>query len=150
MIKNQRIKSSLQGRRPGKNYSKLSERRELHHRLHQVKSLILYASDVLELSNFSENLLRTIWRKGKIANDWRREKGILIPKEETSKEIEQYRIISQLNVESKIFFGILFRRFSHSSVSNTYISSERKDCRNTRLSETYKSIDATTKRSQWE
>ena len=46
-------------------------------------------------------VLRTIWRMGRVADQWRQVEGVCIPKEEKSKEIDQFRIISLLNTEGK-------------------------------------------------
>ena len=46
---------------------------------------------------------------------------IWIPKEEASKTIDQFRIISLLNTESKIFFGLLSRRLSNYILRSGYI-----------------------------
>ena len=46
---------------------------------------------------------RVIWRRGKIVEQWRFADGVWIPKEEGSKSLNQFRIISLLNTESKIF-----------------------------------------------
>ena len=67
---------------------------------------------------FLWKLLRVIWRRGKIPDQWRHANGIWIPKEE---KIELFRIILLLNTKSKIFFRILAWHFSHFSVSNGYI-----------------------------
>ncbi len=48
-----------------------------------------------------------IWRRGKIAQPWRYAEGMCIPKEEKSENIDQFRVISLLSVESKIFFSIV-------------------------------------------
>lgn len=52
-------------------------------------------------------ILRVIWRRGKVAQQWRSAEGVWVPKEEKSTTIEQFRTISLLNVEGKIFFSIL-------------------------------------------
>ena len=52
---------------------------------------------------------------------WRFAEGVWIPKEEGSKSLDQFRIISSLNTESKIFFGILSRRLSDFILGNGYI-----------------------------
>ena len=44
-----------------------------------------------------------------------------IPKEENSKEIEQFRSIFLLSTESKIFFSILLRHLSKYLLKNNYI-----------------------------
>ena len=62
-----------------------------------------------------------IWRRGKVADQWRRAEGVWIPKEENSKNIEQFRIISLLDIEGKIFFGIMARRLSKYLLANQYI-----------------------------
>ena len=59
-------------------------------------------------------LLRVIWRRCKIVEQW-------IPKEEGSKSLDQFRIISLLNTESKIFFLLLSRRLSDFIRGNGYI-----------------------------
>ena len=40
---------------------------------------------------------------------WRFAEGVCISKEEGSKLLDQFRLISLLNTESKIFFGLLSR-----------------------------------------
>ena len=68
-------------------------------------------------------------RRGKIPDQLRRINGIWIPNEGESKEIQQFRIISLLNTENKIFFVILAWRFSHFSVSIGYVdTSVQKGC----------------------
>jgi len=67
------------------------------------------------------NLLKVIWRKGKIPDEWQREEGIFTPKEKNFKHISQFRTISLLNVEGKIFFAILARRLSTYLTTNGYV-----------------------------
>ena len=71
--------------------------------------------------NLLWKVLRTIWRRGRVADQWRQAEGVWIPKEEKSKEIDQFRIISLLNTEGKIFFSILSRRLSKFLIMNEYI-----------------------------
>ncbi len=52
-------------------------------------------------------VLKVIWRRGKIAQPWRYAEEVCIPKEEKSENIDQFRVISLLSVESKIFFSIM-------------------------------------------
>ena len=66
-------------------------------------------------------ILKVIWRRGKIVEQWRFIEGVWIPKEEGSKSLDQFRIISLLNTESKIFFGLLLRRLSDFILGNGYI-----------------------------
>ena len=66
-------------------------------------------------------IIKTIWRRGKIAEQWRFAEGVWIPKEENSENIDQFRSISLLSTESKIFFGILSRRLTKFLLSNGYI-----------------------------
>ena len=65
-------------------------------------------------------ILRVIWRRGKIVEQWRFAERVWIPKEESSKSLDQFRIISLLNTESKIF-GLLSRRLSDFILGNGYI-----------------------------
>lgn len=66
-------------------------------------------------------ILRVIWRRGKVAQQWRSAEGVWVPKEEKSTIIEQFRTISLLNVEGKIFFSILSQRLSDYFLKNQYI-----------------------------
>ena len=51
--------------------------------------------------------MKVAWRKKVIPKVRCRAGGILIPNEKNSSSINQYRQISLLNVEGKIFFGVL-------------------------------------------
>lgn len=64
---------------------------------------------------------KVIWRRGKVAQQWQFAEGVWIPKEEDSKNINQFRIISLLNVEGKIFFSVAARRLTDFLSNNGYI-----------------------------
>ncbi|KAJ8008617.1 hypothetical protein DPEC_G00106740 [Dallia pectoralis] len=66
-------------------------------------------------------ILKVIWRRGKVAKQWRFAEGVWSPKEEESKTINQFRIISLLSVEGKIFFSIVARRLTDYLLRNSYI-----------------------------
>lgn len=66
-------------------------------------------------------LIKVIWRRGKVAQQWRHAEGVWIPKEESSSTTEQFRVISLLSVEGKIFFSILARRLTEFLLRNKYI-----------------------------
>ena len=66
-------------------------------------------------------ILRIIWRRGRVAKQWRYASGVWIPKEENSKSIDQFRTISLLNTESKIFFSVMSRRLTKYLLRNDYI-----------------------------
>ena len=74
-----------------------------------------------QLLRFLLKLLRVISRRGKVVGQWRYSQGIWIPKEERAKKINQFRCISLLNVEGKIFFSLLNRRLVDFLLKNTYI-----------------------------
>ena len=74
-----------------------------------------------QLLRFLLKLLRIIWRRGKVVGQWRYSQGIWIPKEERAKKINQFRCISLLNVEGKIFFSLLSRLLVDFLLKNTYI-----------------------------
>lgn len=57
-------------------------------------------------------LMKVVWRNRQVPKAWRRAGGIMIPKERESKEIGQFRQISLLNVEGKIFFSVLAQRLT--------------------------------------
>ena len=66
-------------------------------------------------------LLRVAWRKGVVPQEWCIAEGVFIPKEENSKGISQFRPISLLNIEGKIFFSILTKRLTAYLTTNGLI-----------------------------
>ena len=56
--------------------------------------------------------LRVVWDKQVIPKAWCRAGGIMIPKEKESSLLSQFRTISLLNVEGKIFFSIVAQRLA--------------------------------------
>lgn len=62
------------------------------------------APDVLR---FLWGLMRTVWQRKRVPNIWHRTGGVLIPKEKEAENINQFRPISLLNVEDKIFFSVI-------------------------------------------
>ena len=66
-------------------------------------------------------LLKVIWRKGKVPDCWQQAEGIFTPKEKGSKHVTEFRTISLLNVEGKIFFAVLARRMTTFLTTNQYI-----------------------------
>ncbi|XP_062872774.1 uncharacterized protein LOC134334411 [Trichomycterus rosablanca] len=66
-------------------------------------------------------ILKVIWRRKKVAAQWRAAEGVWIPKEEDASKIDQFRIISLLCVEGKIFFKIVSQRLTDFLLKNGYI-----------------------------
>lgn len=66
--------------------------------------------------------MRVIWSKGTIPTSWRRAEGCFVPKEQGSTQINQFRTISLLSVEGKIFFAVLAKRMSTYMTQNGYIN----------------------------
>ncbi|XP_059378226.1 uncharacterized protein LOC132114105 [Carassius carassius] len=67
-------------------------------------------------------LFRRIWRKGTIPSGWKKAEGCFVPKEENSSTIDQFRTISLLSVEGKIFFSVLAKRMTSYMTENGYIN----------------------------
>ena len=76
------------------------------------------APDVLR---FLWTLMKVVWKKQVIPKAWRRAGGIFIPKERDSVEIGQFRPISLLNVEGKVFFSVVAQRLSSYLEKNSLI-----------------------------
>ncbi|KAL1282810.1 hypothetical protein QQF64_001613 [Cirrhinus molitorella] len=74
-----------------------------------------------EVLRYLWKLMKVAWQKGVIPKAWRRAGGILIPKEKDSAAIGQFRQISLLNVEGKIFFKVLAQRLSTYLQRNNFI-----------------------------
>ena len=67
-------------------------------------------------------LLRVVHIKKFISEDWGLVDGIYIPKEKNSKNLEQFRPISLLNVEGKIFFGVIAKRMMKFVLNNKFVN----------------------------
>ncbi|GFN79043.1 polyprotein, partial [Plakobranchus ocellatus] len=67
-------------------------------------------------------MLRNVWKNVKISKEWMTAEGVYIPKEQDSKGINQFRPISLLNVEGKIFFSIVASRLTKYLTENGYIN----------------------------
>ena len=72
-------------------------------------------------------LMRTLWKKETIPESWKRAEGCFVPKEKDSRTVEQFRTISLLSVECKIFFSILSRRLTSYLTSNQYIDTSAQN-----------------------
>ena len=66
-------------------------------------------------------LLKVVWQKGDVPDSWKEAKGIYTPKEQNSKTVNQFRTISLLNVEGKIFFITLAKRLTSFLTGSIYI-----------------------------
>ena len=66
-------------------------------------------------------ILKVIWSRGKVAHQWRHTDGVWIPKEEDLKNNDQFRTISLLSVEGKIFFSIVARCLTDYILRSSYI-----------------------------
>ncbi len=74
-----------------------------------------------EVLRFLWRMMKVVWQKQAIPNAWRRAGGILIPKEKDSVDISQFRQISLLNVEGKIFFSVVAHRLAVYLENNHFI-----------------------------
>ena len=76
------------------------------------------APDILK---FLWRQLRIVWEKQFIPRAWRRAGDVLIPKEKESSDLSQFRMISLLNVEGKIFFSVVAQRLASYLERNSLI-----------------------------
>ena len=67
------------------------------------------------------HILRVLWRKRHIPSSWCLAEGVYIPKEENATEIGQFRPISLLNVDGKIFLSVLARRLTVFVMKNNLV-----------------------------
>ncbi|GFR65403.1 reverse transcriptase [Elysia marginata] len=67
-------------------------------------------------------ILRSAWNNIKVSKEWMTAEGVYISKEQNSKEINQFRPISLLNVEDKIFFSVMATRLTKYLTENGYIN----------------------------
>ena len=66
-------------------------------------------------------ILKVFWRREMVPQSWCRAEGVYIPKEKNAKTLGQFRPISLLNVDGKIFFGVLARRLTEFVMANGLI-----------------------------
>ena len=66
-------------------------------------------------------LVESAWETGRVDNEWKRAEDVYIPKEKDSRSLTQFRPISLLNVEGKVFFTIMASRLTQYVMSNRYI-----------------------------
>ena len=66
-------------------------------------------------------MLLEMWKKKRVAERWAIAEGIYLLKEETSKDIGQFRPVSLLNIYGKIMFGIIAKRIITFATENGYI-----------------------------
>ena len=55
------------------------------------------------------SLIEKGWQPGRVDGEWKVAEGVYIPKERDSHSLSQFRLISLLNVEGKVFFPSLRR-----------------------------------------
>ncbi|GFO34064.1 reverse transcriptase [Plakobranchus ocellatus] len=69
-----------------------------------------------------DKILQSAWKTIKISKEWMTAEGVYIPTEQDSKGINQFRPISLLNVEGKMFFSIMALRLTKYLTENGYIN----------------------------
>ena len=74
-----------------------------------------------EVSKLLHLQIHSAWQYGIICEEWQKANGVYIPKESESKAINQFRPISPLNVEGKLFFAILAKRITKYLLENGYV-----------------------------
>ena len=67
--------------------------------------------------------LKGMWKKNAISENWRTAEGILIPKIDGASQVDNFRTISLLNVEGKIYFAMRADRLLKFVQDNKYIDS---------------------------
>lgn len=66
-------------------------------------------------------ILAKVWEVGEVPECWCKADGIYIPKEESAVGLDQFRPISLLNVEGKIFLAVFARRLTSYLTTNGYV-----------------------------
>ena len=65
--------------------------------------------------------LKGLWRKNSISKTWREAEGVFIPKADGATELNEFRTISLLNVEGKLFFAMKAERLLRYALANNFI-----------------------------
>ena len=67
------------------------------------------------------SLIEKSWQSGRVDDEWKVAEGVYIPKERDSHSLSQFRLISLLNVEGKVFFFVIASRLTEYVLSNKYV-----------------------------
>jgi hypothetical protein len=67
-------------------------------------------------------ILNSVWLQGDIPEEWCAANGVYIPKEDKAEQLGQFRPISLLNVEGKIFFSVLANRLTDYLLNNGFVN----------------------------
>ena len=66
-------------------------------------------------------LIRLIWKSKTIPNSWTLAEGCFVPKERNAKSLDQFREISLLDVEGKIFWAVVAKRLTLYLLENEFV-----------------------------
>ena len=66
-------------------------------------------------------IIKVLWRKKVLPDKWLVAEGCFVPKEENSSTIDQFREISLLSVEGKLFWTIIAKRMNSFLLDNNYV-----------------------------
>ena len=66
-------------------------------------------------------LIRGIWKSKTIPNSWTLAEGCFVPKERNAKSLDQFREISLLDVEGKIFWAVVAKRLTLYLLENKFV-----------------------------
>jgi len=69
-------------------------------------------------------LMVAAWKQKIVSEEWSTAEGAYIPKEKDSMAISQFRPISLLNVEGKIFFAVIASKLTEYLMANRYVDAE--------------------------
>ena len=84
------------------------------------------------------SLIQRAWSSATVDDEWKKAEGVYIPKKKDSKGLNQFRPISLLNVEGKIFFSIMASRLTEFMMSNQYVDIFSQKGRHSRCTRLYR------------
>ena len=74
------------------------------------------------------SLIKKAWQSGRVDDEWKVAEGVYISKERDSHSLSQFRSISLLNVEGKVFFPSLLRgSLNMCCLTSTWIHQSRRE-----------------------
>ena len=65
--------------------------------------------------------MKVLWRKGTLPKEWQLAEGCFVPKGENSEGLSEFRTISLLSVECKMYFSLQSKRVVKYLIGNQYI-----------------------------
>ena len=74
-----------------------------------------------EIMKVMWRILKNIWKDNVVPDSWKKAEGCFLPKVDNARQVKEFRTVSFLNVEGKVYKGLLAKKLTKFAMSNGYI-----------------------------